>query len=425
VRGLINGDDIPEMKRRLDIFPSDLEEYFDLMIRNIEPIYREDTVRFFETAMSALQTLPLFAYRFLEKEQCDKDYALESSIQAYDDSKIESICRNMKTRLNARCRDLLEVIEDNSEFTCTLFKYKVDFLHRAVRDFFLNTDAIKNLARENPNFQFDVRLSLCKIMVVLNKALPMKKDDHRNITRMLSLSDELMFHAREIELYSDETEGERRLLQQASLLDELDRVNIEHTKWLGFHWSNLRDNPKGSYMEYNQKTFIACAIQFKLTKYIRRRTNDKETHRKRGRPLLDYALRPKMLVSLELPDHQAWPDYEIVSFLLDQGLDPNQSVFIYDNQTIWSLFLQECYSTARIRYPSPSDDEVRDFYSIVDFLIKKGADPNLTFKVEGDYLIDITEALQSYFTKSDINTLDELLIQKRKNIPRFWKLFRF
>jgi hypothetical protein len=273
LRGLIDGDDISDMKRRLNIFPSDLEEYFEHMIQNIEPSYRDDKVRFFETAVNALQPLPLLAFKFLEEEQHRKDYALDSSVQPYELPKIEMIRENMKTRLNARCKDLLEVIEDTSESSPVMFRYKADFLHRTVRDFFLKTNVMEQLRQGRPDFEFNVKLSLCKIMVALDKALPVEKDVRPVLNHIFSLSDEFMFHARDIELRSHEAGAEIRHLNAVKHLDELDRVNIEHTKSLKIHWSNLRDVPQGSFQEFNKKTFLAAAIQSKLTLYVYRKVD--------------------------------------------------------------------------------------------------------------------------------------------------------
>jgi len=422
LRGLIDGDDVSDMKRRLDTFPSDLEEYFEHMIQNIEPFYRDDAVRFFEIAVNGLQPLPLLAFKFLEEEQQRKDYALDSSVQPFELPQIKNICENMKRRLNARCKDLLEVIEDTSESSHIMFRYKADFLHRTVRDFFLETNAVGKLRQGRPDFEFDVKLSLCKIMVALDKALPFEKDLGPVLNHMFSLSDEFMFHARDIGQHSDEAGAEVRQLNVVKLLDELDRVNIDHTKSLKFHWSNLRDVPKGPFMELYQKTLLAAAVQSKVTLYVRQKIDTKQVRGKRGRPLLDYALRPNMITPIELPDYEPRPDFDLVSILLDHGADPNQAVFIYDDKTVWSLFLEMCYENGKKHSLPPSDKEFKDLYLVIELLVKKGADPSLTFESNGK-LIEIVDALKSCLTRKDINTLENLLAQKRKNSFGFWKFF--
>jgi hypothetical protein len=97
---------------------------------------------------------------------------------------------------------------------------------------------------------------------------------------MFSLTDELLFHARDIVMHCSEVGQESRHLNEVKLLDELDRVNSEHTETMKVHWSNLRDVPKGLFMEFNQKTFLATAIQSKLMLYVRRKLDPKQTRGK-------------------------------------------------------------------------------------------------------------------------------------------------
>jgi hypothetical protein len=129
-----------------------------------------------------------------------------------------------------------------------------------------------------------------------------------------------------------------------------------------------------------------------------------------------------MITPIELPDYEARPDFEQVSILLDQGADPHQAVFIYDNKTVWKFFLELCYENGKKRILPPSDNEFKDLYLVIEFLVKKGADPGLTLGSNGE-LIAIADALKCYLTERDINTLEKLLDQKRKNSFGFWKFF--
>jgi hypothetical protein len=420
LKGLIDGDDISDMQRRLDHLPSDLEEYFEHIIRTIEQFYREETVRYFETAVNALEPLPVLAFKFLgEEKHKDKDYALKAPIRSYSSDEFEDIHSTMKIRLNARCKDLLELIEDTSE-TTLMYRYRVDFLHRTVRDFFLKTGAVEKLRDGLP--YFDAKLSLCRIMVALTKTLPIEKNVKPVLNHMFSLSDEFMYHARSIEIDSNHEVRERRLTNVVKLLDELDRVNIQHTKMMGGHWSNLRDVPKGVstaalFMEYNQKTFLASAIQAKLVFYVKEKLghDPKLIHRKRGRPLLDYALRPNMMTPIELRDHEARPDFEMVRLLLDYGANPNQQIFIYDNKRVWHLFLRLCNENRHFHSFQSSEDESKEMYSVVELLVQNDADFNSEFEDEEGRAFTGASALRAFLTEKDIETLERLVTEKKRH----------
>lgn len=61
LRGLANRDEIRDLQQRLDELPSDLEEYFELMMSRIENVYRTRTARIFQTLIVAEGSLPLIA----------------------------------------------------------------------------------------------------------------------------------------------------------------------------------------------------------------------------------------------------------------------------------------------------------------------------------------------------------------------------
>jgi hypothetical protein len=269
---------------------------------------------------------------------------------------------------------------------------------------------------------FDAKLSLCRIMVALSKTLPVEKNVKSMLNHMFSLSDEFMYHARSIEIDSNHKVREFRLMNVVKMLDELDRVNIQHTKVMSVHWSNLRDVPKGVstvalFMEYNWKTFLASAIQAKLVFYVKEKLghDPKQIHRKRGRPLLDYALRPNMITPIELRDHEARPDFEMVRLLLDHGADPNQPVFIYDNKCVWHLFLRLCNENGHHRLFQSSEDESKDMYSVVELLVQNGADFNCEFEDGEGRVVTGTSALRAFLTEKDIETLERLLAEKKRH----------
>lgn len=418
LKGLSNNDSILDMQRRLDEFPSTLEKYFKHMIENIEPFYREDTIQFFELAVNSLQQLPLLAFKFLQDEK-DKNYsAVDAAVRPFSVAEIDNFVKTMKLRLNARCGDLLEVRQDTGE-DLYAFKYKVHFLHRTVRDFFLKTDTINELRLEGSGF--DVRLSLCRVMIALLKVLPIDlKNKSETWKHMFSLSDEFMHHARGIEVHCDESD-EKSKMEEASLLEELDRINTTHFRLTPIHWSNFRQVPKGDFAEYNKKTFLATAIQAKLTLYVREVLETSDITAKSGRPLLDYALRPNMAISIELPNSDAKPDFGMVCALVEKGADVNKKVYIYGNKTVWNLFLEQCYNGGVQSSPVPSEEDSMEFFSIVEHLIQRGADPNITFVVKGR-TIGITEAISAFLSRRDSNAVQQLLEQKCRKGFNIWKL---
>jgi len=107
---------------------------------------------------------------------------------------------------------------------------------------------------------------------------------------LFSLVDELMFYA-----HMAEHEGGSSDFQ---VLEALDRVISSYAKAdMICHWTNGRDPPTGMYFEEaNDNTFLALAIQSRLRIYAKTKLDRKSSlmRAKRGRPYLDYALRPNL-----------------------------------------------------------------------------------------------------------------------------------
>jgi hypothetical protein len=431
LKGLDEGDDARDLRGRLESLPDGLEEYFRHMLQTIDPSYREQTYRIFQVTVQALQPLPVMAFSFLEKEKENPSYALEIHTTPYPDDVVEAVHERMKERLNARCKDLLEVNVDPSE--SGPFKYKVDFLHRTVRDFFVDTNALEEMHKGRLTTNFDAHLSLCRIMLALTKALQ-EITENASLNLMFSLSDELMYHAWRFERGGiPQQNPTSQISMEIELLDELDRVLTKLTEAFTYdlsnirlmknrnhcHWTNIRDVPKGLFHEYQHKTFLASAIQFNLVLYVTQKLqrHPKTLHSKAGRPLLDSALRPNMVTPIQLQHLDASPNIDMVRLLLEQGADPNQSIYIYDRQTVWSLFLQQCYNTTSRGNPHQSN-----MYELFQVLIEGGANPNISFKTTDNEVITISDVLKRMLRESEVTRLNELLAEKRQSRFSVWRL---
>lgn len=177
LRGQEEGDNIRDVRRRLDSLPDDLEDFFRRILSKIDPFYREETARIFLVTIQSGRPLPAMAFNYLEQEAIDEHYALKARVAPIADSQVQQVSERMKKRLNARCRDLLETKIDPEGKS--FFKYQVDFLHRTVRDFFLRTTAMEDLLVPEVLTAFNPALSLCRVMLALTNLfrtpfLPMK-----------------------------------------------------------------------------------------------------------------------------------------------------------------------------------------------------------------------------------------------------------
>ena len=292
------------------------------------------------------------------------------------DTEVQDVDKLWKGRMQNRCGDLL-VVDDGRHPTFLL--HPVDFLHRTVRDF-LRDCYYKRLQDELPaGSDFQPLVSLCRMMLVLLKSLdPIELRNNASITRLIKLVDELLYYAHEAEKRDPSPEPAQALI---SLLDELDKTNCHYALAMRNHWTHMRDSPAtrgyDEYREGGHCNFLALTVQARLVKYVRTKLQtDPKRMRKSGRPLLDYALRPRRVTPISMPYHSQREDtsvdIEMVRLLLEHGADPNQKVHLNDGRTVWALFLLSCHEMVQRDEASAALRAV--WKRVSELLITNGAD---------------------------------------------------
>ncbi|WQF87731.1 Putative NACHT nucleoside triphosphatase, P-loop containing nucleoside triphosphate hydrolase [Colletotrichum destructivum] len=396
-RGLAKADTYEELQARLDELPDDLEKYFQHMLETIEPLYWESTTRVFKIMVDSGQTLPLLAFEFLDREMRDADYslALDSKPFSADGQDLEYTYSRLTTRLNERAKDLLETTpcKDGANF----LRYQFGFLHRTVRDWFRENKPLDKEIAKRKTKEFSPLLSLCRIMLALSKTIPYP-DDVPDSNQVFAYSDSLMYYACKLEetyeMSGAEGDGvghqsnEANLHASFDLLDELDRSNESRLNYRGAHWTNFKNPPKGNFKERNRKTFLAAAIQWRLSLYVEHKITEDPSLvlAKEGRPLLDYALRPTMVTPLRLPGQEG-PVSATVEFLLRHGAKPNQRLHMYEGKTPWELFLAVCHVHG-IRGDRAGINAVDAAQAILS-MISHGADIKVVMKRSNGRLVDV------------------------------------
>ncbi|KAI0555886.1 hypothetical protein F4679DRAFT_578007 [Xylaria curta] len=344
---------VTTLRKIVDEFPDDLQEYFERIIKRIPKLHREEMAQTFFVTMEELQPLPLYAFTLLEEERVNSNYAIEAPIAPIFEAAVKTKYPALKDRIRNRCSDLLIVDDDPHP---VFLSHSVTFLHLTVRDFLRDYDEqLKKYVAE----EFNPLVSLSRICLSLLKALPAASfRDRKFVNKVIGLTDELLYYAHEVE--------KRNKLEESplvSLLDQLDEVNSHHARYISNHWTHARDSPAprglDEYYEGGQCNFLALTVQARLVKYVRTKLQtDQRNIQKRGRPLLDYALRPRRITPIHMPYHSARDDpsvdVDMVKLLLKHGADPNQPVHLNGSNSVWALFLLSINENHKRDGPSAS-----------------------------------------------------------------------
>ncbi|KAJ4983048.1 hypothetical protein SVAN01_11464 [Stagonosporopsis vannaccii] len=363
LRGLGKHDGIAGLKKRVDLLPKDLDQYFQRMLDNIEQTYRDETSRLLLVATTASEPLPVAALDFLQMEKDDPRYALRGNFPYLYDKLLLSKATEWKERINSRCTDLMEVHVWNvgDQF----MRARVEFLHRSVRDFLLQGH-IDKLLLERIKPPFDPRTSLCRIHVALIKSLPMEQG-YATQARMISkLCNAFVGYARSAEIYT--------AVADVELNDALDAYLSQHTMHLGKHWTDQ------SRSEHRAATdpFLMFALSHGLYLYAEQHIMKKDVTAKNafGRELLQYALGSPEDADPVLRKHRTKLSLLIFDMLLETGQPPNERMNGDGRKTLWVRFIEWCCEReARREWDESIESSCTRL--LEDFLLA-GADPKAT-----------------------------------------------
>ncbi|KAI9680234.1 MAG: hypothetical protein M1822_007233 [Bathelium mastoideum] len=319
LRGLLNRDEISDLRRRLNDLPGELEKYFKLMLDTIEPIYQEQSARVFKIMGCAGATLPVVMFHFVDQERKDSDYVLLQETQPFSAVEIADMVDEKKRQLNARCRDLLHFTVSSEE--PEISRQRVGFLHRTVVDF-LQTEEMDSLLSSRCNSEFNPDSSLCKAYLAILKASSVQYQGNEisNRTSLSTMVMGSMFYAKEASERSEKT--------NYKVLDCLEQVVTHITERCNQKPQDLVLLPKS-----NIESFLDLAVRLGLSRYIQEKMSKTPSHdtepslvanAKLGN-LLTQALQDRFVIEKEF-DFSVVADNEIdlsmVQLLLNCGADP-------------------------------------------------------------------------------------------------------
>ncbi|KAI2469066.1 hypothetical protein F4781DRAFT_239284 [Annulohypoxylon bovei var. microspora] len=315
VRSLIEGsqyiDSIDQMRKRLEGFPKDLEDFFRHMLEDIPPFYRPQSSRTFNIATAALGPLPLVIYGFAEDVYNQPHFALTANISRFPEKELRHKIKQIPYQLDARCKGLLEVVK-RSNTESLYHTYEVDFLHRTVRDFLKNSEEVHELLQQDVANHFNPSLTLCHAYLAdLKLSWPAQvQEEGKDSDIMVEASDTADNTIDQIFNYAQQAQVG---LADTSLLDPI--IDVTEKVFVARNPLRLEKNVK-------EGALLGKAVGFGLYDYVDRKLSKRKTdfvQNSMGRPLLDFVLRPGML------------NPKMLQLLLEHGLNPNQK---YGNGTV-------------------------------------------------------------------------------------------
>ncbi|KIV77691.1 hypothetical protein PV11_09474 [Exophiala sideris] len=411
LQSLRDGEGVKELFRLLDGIPADLDEHFRRIIDSVPVMHQREASIIFQIALHeeqyflAANPIRLMDLSFLDAAG-STDFALDWQPErdTLDFSDREAILFRLDStlrKLNSRCLGMLECFyypgEVARSFSVSTEDYKpplnpstmyeeclnegvflpiiqevahtrqhklfpfdfgVDFLHRSLRDFMIS-DGLQRL-RQGSNDDFDPRTYLRSARLIQAQQIqaaglcsPVASAFCSYVLSTLGLP------------------GYRTSVVSAQLAHKI-RATVESIPGSDDYFPSLWYLDASLNMWQTEcSNFLTVAIDFGLEAYIQQELHGETVLGKRGRPILDYILRPRFVEpppSLQIGRQS--PSIDLVQYVLDHGGDPNEH---WDGSSVWALFL--CFIATIVKNVRMTETHKQDYFVALVTLIQHGASP--------------------------------------------------
>ncbi|KAF8846688.1 hypothetical protein BDZ45DRAFT_755757 [Acephala macrosclerotiorum] len=268
LRGLTDENDFAFLRKRLDHFPSDLRDDFRHMLNSNGDFYRKQAARIFLVMLnrnfSRNFSLTALSFHYLEKVQDNPNHALDRNLKRIPNEDGFNISEQLKRYLNACCKDLVEVkhsLEHKGEYnrsyrgiSFAFMEHHVEFLHRTVKDFFLDEEILP-LLKARSGTGFDPKVALCNVLLAQFKGLPDSAfffPKIAQVTRWVeNMPNEVMTLARDAEI--------RNKRPELALLNELESTMLARSQLPKGQFS--KDDSVGPPNSPHSKDFLASVTR--------------------------------------------------------------------------------------------------------------------------------------------------------------------
>lgn len=353
--GLTNGDALSALERRIRQLPTDLEQYFTHMLNSVDPFYHRQMANTFLVALHASSPFPLMLYSLMDDLAEEPDSVFKLPIKGMEKGDILLRHQQMRRRINGCCKGLLEISHDsrNLDLDANIYMaYRVDFLHRTVKDFLESGERAGFLYKHASKTHTNV--AIFSGFVALVKKFPL-----RGPSDMDYLSD--LIHDTFRRAYLAELQAKT---SQVDILDEFEYTlkTISFSRRARGPWHHGCDGrPLFTFLEFAIVNGLELSVKDRLLKELEvDGPNTQDT-------LLNTVLAPPLYAGVHQPDLTG-----ILSHLLTHRNEP-----VPDN--LWEGYLVQCLYAfhSASEYRDVSATALRHRGRTIELLLCHGARPGI------------------------------------------------
>lgn len=223
MRGLSEQDDVAMLQKRLDALPPDLESYFAHILDSVDQVYQRYTARALLLAHRAREPLPIMAYAFLYENDQDEQFLANLTVRPMTREDIIAKRTDIEVKISSWCKGLMEVRQyATTNVWEPLRRYRVDFLHRSVKDY-LETSDMQRFLHDKCGAAFEPERMLARLFVAQAKVVNVQGAMSHEMTAFDFMATEARAYASAtgsvslLDPFSDKVEYELRAIKRQLL----------------------------------------------------------------------------------------------------------------------------------------------------------------------------------------------------------------
>lgn len=361
IDGMMAGDRIMDLRKRLDMLPPDLETLYDRILDNLDPMYTEHAAQYFFLMRASSHTPEALLFSFADDSDQDPESPFKLMKGLQEGADIQYRVKEMRKRLNSRCRGLIGITKFGNDASAAFLRsLTVQYMHRTVKDYMDRKDTHQRLLGML-NERFDPYVRLCSASLAM-----WKSHVDWEVRDVLESHQKLFECLRNAANVADENTGLMvRLVKELGRLMRTgdDKMVFANVRALGTHSDTFLPLVDQSCFG---NTFLSLAIKFGVIKYVKVQVEKGE------QGCVIASKQPIAPPRLRHPTSKPAKKESWRSFFKRQDHGSTQAVTPADDPNgssenalvPWPLLLDALFSNAS---PNPA---------MVSLLLENGADPN-------------------------------------------------
>lgn len=358
--GQFNSDPVSILRKRLDEIPTDLEKFFQQILESVHQVYGERMARTFLTALASPEPLKIIHYSFLDED--DPYLGWTTNFEPIDQDQINTRISRTRWRLNGRYKGLLE--PDSNEDS---YNVRVDFLHRTLRDFLLNSRVEKYLKARAPK-DFDPTRAAMGTVLAEAKFLSNNLEP-RDFIYALQFAVRVDTLRGDTET-SDQSSKSVNCTSEFEIIDHIEAafraVCIKTSQSIISPGPILREAVHYHQLEYVKHRLLDCTSPFELN-WLLLHLACYTRYQLPFFDILQHSLVTSSSCGCEVKGdiymNNTKLDVDLISELMLRGADPNAAVH---NTVIWTCFLRKLALEA-------SEARSKDYWTVLRLMVNRGA----------------------------------------------------